>query len=124
MKKFLYFIPAILFYSLIFLLSSRDLGIKIDSHHLDKVAHAIEFAIMAFLLGLGFFNVLKASSSIKMILTFLFGFALAVLDEFHQGYVPRRSSDARDVLADALGVTCGVIIYLYLEKKRKQTVKP
>ena len=124
MKKFLYFVPAILFYLLIFLLSSRDLGIKIDSHNLDKAAHAIEFTIMAFLLSLGFFNVLKASTPTKIIVTFFLGLILAVLNEFQQYYVPRRSSDAWDVLADALGVACGIIIYWYLEKKRKQALIP
>jgi VanZ family protein len=123
MKKFLYFLPAILFYLLIFTLSSKDLGIKINGHHLDKIAHMIEFAIMAFLLSLGFFKVLKDSTSTKITVTFFVGLALGILDEFHQHYVPGRNMDVRDALADALGVAGGIFLYWYLEKKTKRAIK-
>jgi len=123
MKKFLYFLPAILFYLLIFLLSSQDLGIHLDKHSLDKVAHVIEFTIMAFLLSLGFFNVLKASSSAKITVTFFLALALAILDEFHQRFVPGRTMDVRDELADALGIAVGILLYWYFEKKRKLALK-
>ncbi|HEU4559542.1 MAG TPA: VanZ family protein [Longimicrobium sp.] len=43
------------------------------------------------------------------------GVALGVLygasDEFHQWFVPGRNSDARDWVADALGVVAGVFLY-------------
>jgi VanZ family protein len=117
MKKFLYFVPAILFYLLIFILSSQDLGIRIHLHHLDKVVHMIEFAIMAGFLSFGFFNVLNTPTATKIIVTFFFGLGLGVLDEFHQHYVPGRTMDARDAAADAVGVVCGILIYLYLVKK-------
>jgi VanZ family protein len=123
MKKFLYFIPAILFYLLIFILSSQDLGIRIHVHHLDKAVHMIEFAIMASFLSFGFFNVLNASTATKIIATFFFGLGLGVLDEFHQHYIPGRTMDAQDAAADTVGVACGILIYLYLRKKRKRAAK-
>jgi VanZ family protein len=123
MKKLLPFLPAILFYLLIFTLSSRNLGIRIHIHHFDKVVHGIEFAIMAILLCFGFFNVLKASLPKKILVTFFLGLALGILDEFHQHFVPGRHMDALDALADALGVACGILIYLYVPKKRKQALK-
>jgi VanZ family protein len=123
MKKLAYFLPAILFYLLIFSLSSRDWGIRLDRHHLDKVTHIIEFAIMTFLLALGFFSVLKASLRSKILVTFFLGLALAFLDEYHQHFVPGRHMDFLDGLADALGAACGILLYLYFEKKRKPAVK-
>jgi VanZ family protein len=104
MKKLLYFLPAILFYLLIFSLSSADLGIRIRAYHFDKIAHVIEFGIMALLLSFGFFNVLKASLTIKILVAFSTGLALGILDEFHQYYVPGRHRDALDALADAVGI--------------------
>jgi VanZ family protein len=120
----LYFLPAILFYLLIFSLSSRDLGIRIHVYHFDKVAHVIEFGILALLLSIGFFNVLKASLTIKILVTFSTGLALAILDEFHQYNVPGRHKDALDALADTVGIAGGIFLYWYLKKIRKKAVGP
>jgi len=123
MKKLAYFLPAILFYLLIFTLSSQDWGIRLDRHHFDKVTHIIEFGIMAFLLAIGFFSVLKASPSSKILVTFFLGLVLAFLDEYHQHLVPGRHMDFLDWLADALGAACGIFLYMYFEKKKKQAAK-
>ncbi len=122
MRKLCYFVPAVFFYLLIFLLSSQDLGINIHVRHLDKIVHMIEFAVMAGLLSLGFFNVLNASTFTRVFVTFFFGLALGVLDELHQHYVPGRHMDYRDAIADALGIACGILAYVYLKKRRKQPV--
>mgnify|MGYP006266422889 CR=1 FL=1 len=124
MKKLLYFLPAALFYLLIFTLSSRSLAVNIHVYQFDNVAHAIEFGIMALLLSFGFFHVLRASLGIKTLLTFFFGLALGILDEFHQYYVPGRHSDILDALADAVGIAGGIFIYWYLEKRKKAAAKP
>jgi len=124
MKKLVYFLPAILFYLLIFSLSSADLGIRIRVYHFDKIAHLIEFGIMALLLSFAFFNVLKASLTIKIMVTFFVGVGLGILDEFHQYYVPGRHRDALDALADAVGIAGGIFLYWFLEKTRKKAFKP
>ncbi len=92
--------------------------------HFDKIIHMIEFGIMAMLLSLGFFNVLRASLMMKILVTFFVGLGLGILDEFHQYYVPRRHLDALDALADAVGVAGGIFLYWYLGKIRKGAFKP
>jgi VanZ family protein len=120
MKKLAYFLPALIFYLLVFLFSSQDLGIRFNGGWLDKIPHAFEFALLAFLLAIGFFNSLGASAQTKAAVTFLTGLLLAILDEFHQSFVPGRIASVRDILADAAGVVCGILVYLYLLKRRKR----
>jgi VanZ family protein len=120
MRKLRYFIPALGYYLLIFLLSSRNLGIGVDIRGADKVAHLLEFGLLGFLLSIGFFKALSSSPTVKIAVTAVSGLTFGVLDEFHQYFVQGRSSDARDALADAVGVACGIMIYVYLTKKRKK----
>jgi VanZ family protein len=119
MKKLKYFLPAIIFYALIFLVSSRSLGFSIPGHWLDKVPHAIEFGTLGFLLSLGFFHLVSSSPRLSISLTFLTGIGFGALDEFHQKFVRGRSSDPRDALADAVGVAVGIAVYWYFFRKKK-----
>lgn len=123
MKKLTYFLPAILFYLLIFLLSSQDLDIDFKINHLDKVIHIFEFGLLGFLLAIGFFNALSFASWTKSILTFGSGLILVILDEFHQLFVPRRRSDLKDILADVAGLVLGILVFRYLAARRKKTDK-
>ncbi len=117
MKKILYFLPSIIYYLLIFLLSSRDLGTQLDRYGLDKAAHAVEFSLFGFLLAVGFFNVLKGSIRTKTAAVIVSGLVLACLDEFHQIFVRGRVADIRDWLADAAGLAVGILVFRYLQKR-------
>jgi VanZ family protein len=123
MKKWISFLPATFFYLLIFFLSSRDIRVGFDIGHLDKAAHFLEFGLMGVLLAIGFFNVLTLSTSMKSILTFGSGLILAVLDEFHQFFVPLRQSDIKDVLADAAGLFFGILVFRFLAARRRPAAK-
>jgi VanZ family protein len=125
MRKLTYFLPAVLFYSAIFVVSSRSLGFITLSQWLDKIPHAIEFALLGLLLSHGFFNSLATSPRLKIALTVLCGMVLGVLDEFHQKFVKGRTSDPRDAAADAIGVAIGVAIYswYFLKKKKRAADK-
>jgi len=120
MRKVRYFVPAGLFYLLIFLLSSQHFEVALPGHGLDKVAHFVEFSILGFLLSLGYFNAFSIPSVIKAILAFLTGLPLGFLDEFHQRFVLGRTSALNDVGADAAGIIAGILIYLYLARKRRR----
>jgi VanZ family protein len=119
MKKWTYFLPALTFYLLIFLLSSSHISVDLDIGHLDKVGHFLEFGLMGFLLAIGFFNALSVSSSTKFVLTLGSGLILAILDEFHQWFVPFRNSDLKDILADAAGLILGILVFRYLAGRKK-----
>jgi VanZ family protein len=122
MKKWIYFLPALSFYFFIFLLSSSHIDIDIDIDHLDKLGHLLEFGLMGFFLAIGFYNAFSASSSTKFSLTFGTGLILAMLDEFHQFFVPFRHSDIVDILADAAGLVLGILVYRFFAVRRKRAV--
>ena len=121
MKKWISFLPAVLFYFIMFLLSSFDIQPDFDIDHFDKVGHIIEFGLLGFLLAIGFFKTFSLPSSVKSSLTFGSGLILAVLDELHQRFIPPRKSDLLDVLADAAGLALGIVLFRFLAawKKRK-----
>lgn len=124
MKKFIYFLPAVVYYALIFYLSSSDIGIPINVRHFDKAAHFAEYGILGFLLALGFFNALSSSRSVKVGLSLFVSLALAGLDEFHQFFVPWRAVEVLDLLADAAGATAGVLAFLFLFQREKLFRRP
>lgn len=121
MKKVRYFVPALLFYFLIFILSSQHFDFALPAHGLDKVAHFIEFSCLGFLLSLGYFNTFSFSSGIKAVLVFFTGLPLGFLDELHQLFVPGRTSALDDVVADAAGIIAGILAYMYLAKRKRRT---
>ena len=67
----------------------------------DKIVHLVLYSGLGGLLRL-------ATTSVPMVLSV--GFFYGVMDEFHQAFVPGRSADPWDVLADGLGVLLGCFI--------------
>lgn len=119
MKKILFFTPAFLYYAFIFYLSSRSYDIKIDILFFDKAIHLVEFAFLGFLLSFGYFMSLKSSLMMKAVLTICSGIILGSLDEFHQYFIPRRSVEFFDIIADAIGILVGLLLYYYFSKSMK-----
>ena len=119
---FRYQMPAIVWASVIFFGSSIP-GTKLPSfaHFInDKVIHASIF----FLLGILVYRALEPKVKhqgldwrrlfIAISAVVLYG----ISDEFHQGFVPGRSVDYRDALADSLGgVLSALLIWLYERRK-------
>jgi VanZ family protein len=119
MRKARYFIPAGLFYLLIFFLSSQDVDLDFSFPGLDKLAHFTEFALFGLLLSIGYFKAFTFSDFVKSVLVFLTGFPLGALDELHQLFVPGRTGALGDVIADAAGIVCGILVYRRLAKRRR-----
>ena len=89
-------------------------GSAVKSLHLqDKVLHFAAFAGLAFLLAwslprriAGVIPGVAATAALATI--------YAVIDEWTQGFVAHRTPSFGDLVADALGITSGLIIYLVL----------
>jgi VanZ family protein len=84
----------------------------------DKAAHSFVFAILSFLLVVGFikqgrFHQLKFEP-IRYSLIFSIGYG--VLIEIVQGFVPGRSLDWKDMLADASGALIGILLFYVVYK--------
>ncbi len=86
----------------------------------DKILHFIEYSIFSALLFLAFFTSKKEFFKKNVfLLSCLIGIAYAFSDEFHQRFVPGRSCEVFDFLADFLGIVVIQIgIWLYLKRKK------
>lgn len=108
-KHFLWYqFPAIIWAAAIFIQSSisdiptPELGFDWQ----DKVYHAIEYAILGFLLQRAlFFQNNQLFKKYAGGFTWLLGSLYAISDEIHQYFVPGRSADVADALADIAGLS-------------------
>jgi VanZ family protein len=109
-------VPALLWAAVLFAASSRstlpgDLGGGVD-----KLAHFGAYAVLGVLLAWA-----AVASRWSIAWPVLIGLAYAASDEIHQYFVPGRSSDAGDWLADALGVGAGcLLVYRVLSGRLRQ----
>jgi VanZ family protein len=75
----------------------------------DYVLHAIEYfglSVVVFRAVAGGFG--RAVTATRLKLTLLITLAYAISDEVHQLFVPYRTADVRDVLADMTGAAIGL----------------
>lgn len=125
-KHFLWFqLPAIAYAAAIFIQSSLsyidtpDLGFDMQ----DKLFHAIEYMILGFLL----LRALKFQAN-QFIhnnagwLTILIGGIYAISDEIHQFFVPGRSANIGDAIADISGITLVVTFYFFGKHLKQRRV--
>lgn len=100
--------PALVWAALIFAVSHRPTVALPDVTNADKVSHAAAYAV----LGLTLAHALHRSGVPRWALwTVALGWLYGASDEFHQSFVPGRSPDAADWLADAVGVLIGTFAY-------------
>ena len=109
-KRFLYYwLPVIIYCALIFFQSSRPVPESIPAiPYLDKLLHAGAYAI----LGMLFFRAYRTTAlggKLHYIITLsiLSAGLYGISDEFHQYFVPYRSADIGDALADIIGSAIG-----------------
>jgi VanZ family protein len=103
--------PPILYMLLIYRFSSESNPIPVVTSHVqDKVLHTAEYAALAML-----FARALAGEGFRHGQTCLHALMLAaaygVLDEFHQWFVPMRTSDVLDWIADVGGAAVGALSY-------------
>jgi VanZ family protein len=100
--------PVAGYLGLIYYLSSRP-QVSWATPYPDKLLHALEYMALALLLARGLNNgILKPMPARRLLLAWVLCLAYALSDEIHQSFVPNRSSDWRDVAADAVGAVAGL----------------
>lgn len=124
-KSFLiYQSPAIIMALAIFIFSSIPYppDIKLSVSHEDLIKHAIAYALFGFFLAraLYFQNRFQRVRESYKPLTFFIGVLYGFSDELHQFFVPGRSSEVSDLLADAFGVLLGILVFSYYVKHRRR----
>jgi len=77
--------------------------------NLDYLFHFVEYSILGFLL----FRSITSDESLAfhpLYGSLLVGISFAILDEFHQSFVPGRHMSSIDMLFDSIGILFGTII--------------
>ena len=78
----------------------------------DKISHFIEYGIFALLFLLMVKQENRITNHRKSFLAVLtFGLLLAIVDELHQLFIPGRSTDALDIVADSFGIVMVSFIF-------------
>ncbi|MBC2580178.1 VanZ family protein [Clostridium sp. DJ247] len=81
-----------------------------------KNAHAFEYLVLALLVSSAFFSFSFKGRGAVIYIMFICLF-YAVTDEFHQMFVPGRTSLVSDVLIDFTGSLIGIFIFYFLYYK-------
>jgi VanZ family protein len=86
----------------------------------DKIVHFSLYAILAVLVHRAVMSTpsLRATRS-ALVSAFLAITALAALDEWHQHFIPGRSEDPTDWLADTAGASVGLMIADLARRRRE-----
>ena len=96
-------------------LTPPELGFEFQ----DKLYHFIEYGIFSVLL---FFSLLNSSRDFfkknVLVISIFIGASYAIIDEIHQRFIPGRSADILDFVADFLGVALIQIVFWIYYRKR------
>ncbi|MCJ7539942.1 MAG: VanZ family protein [Desulfobacterales bacterium] len=116
-KFSIYWFPILVYCLLIFIQSSHpspDIGP--DWTFKDKMLHFTAYALLGALF-LRAFKTTRIKHHLKLIFTLsvLFSALYGISDEIHQSFVPYRTADAMDALADILGSAFGVYIFFKIK---------
>jgi VanZ family protein len=105
-------LPAILYTSLIWWLSSQSLSLKpLEKFPFqDKGVHFVEYAGLCFAFCFAVTRTWRGRGLRALLTALLITAALGLVDELHQAFVPMRSSDIRDWFADAFGASFAVVV--------------
>lgn len=123
LSRFLkYHLPLIAYSVLIIGLSSLPWlkSPKIRHISVDKVAHFIEYALLAATTYWSFSHIRKLARRKALLWSLLFVVAFAMVDESFQKIVPNRDSSVYDLIADLSGAAL-IIFLLWVRQRRSGT---
>ena len=112
-KFTVYWFPVLIYCLLIYVQSSHPAPQNLpDWPLMDKLLHFACFALLGalFLRALNT-TPIKHHLKLVLILSVLLSSLYGISDEIHQSFVPFRTADPMDVLADILGSIAGVCLY-------------
>lgn len=77
----------------------------------DKGVHFVEYGAMGFFIAHAIATTWPGRGLAGIVVSVLMTAALGLLDELHQAFVPGRSSDVLDLVADSAGALVAVLFY-------------
>ncbi len=115
-SNLLFLCPAIIWMCIITYLSSQEHLPDVQElfKNADKVAHFGVYFILSILLMIGISSNFRIKRELSIFFVFIIGSGFAALDEYHQSFVPNRTPDFYDLIADVIGIILGVILYKYI----------
>ncbi len=111
---FRYHLPLIVYAAAIFVLSSiAEIQVpNVGFEWSDKIAHLVEFFVFGWLAVRAFAEPpISLRGKMICMAAILLGVLYGASDEFHQSFVPGRSADPWDWLADSVGTTLGALAH-------------
>lgn len=121
-RTILLVLPAILWMTLIFYLSSRQRVAVSNTYIINfmffKFLHVTEYSILYTLVyrALCIYSEKRLPLYKKLLIALIITLLYAMTDEIHQTFVPTREGTVRDVLIDSIGIA---IMYSYIKKYPK-----
>ena len=119
-------LPAVVCIGAIFFISSVDGNALPDLNRngMDKIAHLIEFAVLAFLVMRALRRFwpridLVAACAATTALVVICG----VMDEGRQLLIPHRTCSVFDFMFDFVGASLGMLVFTHLEEEREDEHK-
>lgn len=119
-----HWLPVIVWCTIIFVQSAfATPKVVPDWPDFDKVLHAGVYGLLGFLFcrALGAHPRLSRRSIPLLVLAALCTALYGLSDEWHQSFIPARTADAMDLLADLVGGILGSLAFLGLRGLRKKT---
>lgn len=86
----------------LFVGGSQPQAVGLFEPPLDKVVHAFYYAVITQCLG--------RLICLRLSLSIFLALSIGIADELHQLYLPGRSADILDLIADAIGITLSALI--------------
>jgi VanZ family protein len=123
--KFLKFWFPVLVYCCIIFGASSIPSVQFPSAfpNVDKLIHAMEYGFLAVLFSRAVRETsARASLPLVFAITLYFVVFYGITDEFHQSFVPGRSADLNDLLADTVGGAIAAVSYLFWKQKNNGNV--
>ena len=112
------FVPALLWAALLLYIGGRSSVPTVETTlPLDKAAHFVMYGVLGTLATLGWLRARHRKPVPRLLWVLLPSMAVGVADELHQHWVPTRSADFADWLADALGVAVASTLVLRFTKQ-------
>ena len=112
-KKYLVHFPLIIYWIILFTLTSLPTGLAIETKDIsDKFLHFGAYGLLSVLLYLNLYfqDKIEVLNKFPATFTVLIASIYGLLDEIHQMFVPGRSAEFLDWLADFSGSLLAVLI--------------
>lgn len=115
-RIYIVYLPLVIYWIVIFILTSLPIDIAININVSDKIEHFGAYGVLSFLLffTLSFQKKIPLFKEFPATFTLVFASLYGMVDELHQLLVPGRNADIKDWIADLTGALLAVLIAKYI----------